>query len=429
MEKLVMTDGEKIKNIRKKYNLKQDEISGEDITRNLISEIETNKANITKKTAEIIIKNLTEIGKKKGVKVTETVDYLTENQIKQATKVLDDYIAELKALSISKDNSFIGVLKDTEEFLINWDIKEKKIIIYELAGDYFYNQAEIYKSISYYERALELTNKIELTENLLTLLRKLSMVYGYIGNYSESIKCCEFALNRFLGMSKENTIIFIYNSAVSYERSKNFTNALDMLNKAEQLIDESDIHKYFKVLTTKAVCLKNLGNYEEALEIYFKLIKIIESNNIYMKLVTHINLINVYMKLNETDNIINSLKIIINDLPHSDDVEYANIYFEVGLTYKYLGDLKNGENYCLKSLKLAKKQKDYFLVNKILSSLIDIYNTLNDCDKMEDIKDEVFFLASNEEKLSQKLILKLVDFYSNNMKKIKEITKFALKFE
>ena len=74
MQKLVMTDGEKIKAIREKYNLKQEEISGKDITRNLISEIETNKANITKKTAEIIIKNLVGIGKRGALKLLKLLN-------------------------------------------------------------------------------------------------------------------------------------------------------------------------------------------------------------------------------------------------------------------------------------------------------------------------------------------------------------------
>ena len=115
---MVISDGDKLKAIREKYNLKQEEISGKDITRNLISEIETNKANITKNTAEVIIKNLTEVAKKNGFQITETVEYLMEDQVVQANKVLDDYIEELKTLLISKDGSFIEVLKKSRKFFL-----------------------------------------------------------------------------------------------------------------------------------------------------------------------------------------------------------------------------------------------------------------------------------------------------------------------
>ncbi|MCD2346175.1 helix-turn-helix domain-containing protein [Clostridium guangxiense] len=186
----VLTDGDKLKNIRKKYVLKQEEISGSAITRNLISEIETNKATITKNTAEIIIKNLALLAKERHFQFTETVEYLLENETMQANKIVNHYINELKSLNISKDGNFTTKLKEIESFLLKYDIPDKKIIIYELAGDYYCNKNEMSKSVIYYEKAITLTGKLTLSNTSLTLLRKLSMVYGYLGRYKESIECC-----------------------------------------------------------------------------------------------------------------------------------------------------------------------------------------------------------------------------------------------
>ncbi|MFL0249434.1 tetratricopeptide repeat protein [Clostridium neuense] len=315
MEKCtVISDGDKIKTIREKYDLKQDEISGNDITRNLISEIETNKANITKKTAEVIIKNLTELAKKKGFKVTETVEYLMENQIEQANKILDDYIEELKALVISRDGSFIETLKKAEVFLIDWDIKDKKLRIYELAGDYFCNQNDFYKSSIYYEKANALINKRQFAKELLNILRKLSMVYFYTEKYKESIKCSEFATIYFSDIDNKNRAVFLYNSALCYEKLKNFNKALDSFDEVEQIIDKNDESKYVQILIGKATCLLLLKKYDEALKIFNKILELVNEKDIEKYLITLVNMSNVYIEINDNSKVNEILEIILKQV-------------------------------------------------------------------------------------------------------------------
>ena len=198
--------------------------------------------------------------------------------------------------------------------MINWDIKEKKIIIYELAGDYFYNQGEMYKSISYYERALELTNKIELTENLLTLLRKLSMIYGYTGNYSESIKCCEFALNRFTNMPKETVVIFSHNNSLNYKKLGNYKRALENIQIAEELVDKKDFVKVFNILNNKAVCFYEMNLKQESLNVFNEILGLINKDDIERHVIILTNIINIYMDIDMKDKAIETLNLVINQL-------------------------------------------------------------------------------------------------------------------
>lgn len=95
----ILSSGDKIKLIRKKYGLRQDDIVGEEVTRNLISQIEHNKAKLTKSTAEIIIKNLKEIAKKNNLEMDVTADYLLEDELAQANSILENYVDELKKLT------------------------------------------------------------------------------------------------------------------------------------------------------------------------------------------------------------------------------------------------------------------------------------------------------------------------------------------
>jgi len=426
----VLSDGEKIKSIRKKYNLRQEEISGGDITRNLISEIETNKANITRKTAEVIIKNLNMAASKKHIEVTESVEYLMENEVVQASRILEDCICELKALTVTKDDSFIKMLKETEDFLISWNIKDKKIIVYELAGDYFYNQNDYYKSCMYYEKALELTGKLELSQNLLNLLRKVSMLYIYIGNYDESINNCEFALRNFPEMKTNYKATFIYNSSIGYQRLGNFKKALQKLNEVKSFISIDD-KKYVQVLNNEAVCLEELEELEEALKSYNEILKLIDKNNIEYQLIISVNILNVYRKLSMNDILSEKLKNVIEQLYNLNTSSryIAHINFEIGKAYEYLDNLSIAEAYYMKALDFAKKQKRYVLANDVLCALIDIYTCLNDIKKMDCLKKEVFLISNRQEKLSNSLMYKLFNFYSNDNITVKELSKFALQFK
>lgn len=429
----MISDGDKLKAIRNKYNLKQDEISGNDITRNLISEIETNKANITKRTAEVIIKNLKEIASKKCFKITETVEYLMENQLIQATKVLDDYINELKTLTICKDDSFIKVLKSAEDFIVDWDIKDKKIYIYELAGDYFFNHNEFYKEISYYERALELTDKRALSVSLLNILRKLSMAYGYIGSYEESIKCCEFALNRFVSMDKGSAFVFRHNNALNYKRLDNYKKAMENIKIAENIVDTTDAEKLFLILNSKGNCLYRMGRFKEAIDEFNKILSLIDKKQVDKYLTTIINIIDVYLKINMKDEAIEKLNFVISELESVNNSSFfiSSIYFYIGKSYKELDKYQLSEDYYLKALDFAEKQKNYVLINDILGELIEVYFNVKDSGKMDAIKEKVFYTAIQQNKVNSFLIYKLIAFYTkeNNSKLANKIANFALKFK
>lgn len=428
---VLLSCGDKLKALRKKYKLKQEDLAGKEITRNLLSEIETGKANLTKNTAEIIFRNLETIAKNKKLEVTETLDYLMEGEDAQAGKILDNYINELRNLSIAKGSSFIDTLNEAESFLMEWDIKEKKIIIYELAGDYFCNNNEVYKSIIYYEKEIDLIGKLFPSRTLVNVLRKLSMVYEYVGNYRESIRCCEFALNRFEDMTDEEVIIFRYNNALSYKKIENFQIALDNLKVAEELVDKEDINSYIKILNNKAVCLFEMKMYMEALKVFMKISELIDKGDIEKYLINLVNIVDVYTENNNRTKAVESLNVIINELSNlSNNSKYiSEIHFEIGRAYKRLNKVDLAKGYYLKALDFCEKCKNFVLANDILCDLVDIYEMTKDLSSMNKLKERVFLISNKQDKISNILMYKLINFYnkiSNHI--VSEITNYALKF-
>ncbi|MFL0251505.1 XRE family transcriptional regulator [Clostridium neuense] len=433
MEKcVVLSDGDKLREIRKKYHVKQEEIAGEEITRNLISEIENNKAPITKKTAEIIIKNLSVLAKKRYFEVDETVDYLMENQIVQANRALDNYIEELNTLSISKGDSFIKTLKEAESFLIDWDIKDKKLKIYEIAGDYYCNNNEMYKSAVYYEKASALLSRMFLDRKLLSLSRKLSTVYGRIGDYKKSIECCEFALKYFDDMPQKDEVVFLYNNALNYKHINNLKLALKNIEVAENLVSKTDILTYIKVLNTKGNCLYEMKSYDEAIKIFNKIFTLIDKRETDKYLINLINIVNSYWYAGMKDKALENFKFVINELPNlsNKDLCVADIYFEVGKIYERINKIKLSEDYYLMAVDFSEKQKNYVLLNSILYDLIELYSISNNVKKINNIKDKVLLNAKLQNKINNLLMYKLIAFYIKNNDDIaKQVADFAIKFE
>lgn len=427
---LIVSAGDKIKKIRRKYNLKQEDLAGKDITRNLISEIENNKVRITRNTAEVIFKHLNRISQERNLVIEETIDYLMEDELLQATKILDDYIDELRTLSITKDGSFVNTLSEAEAFLMDWEVKDKKVVIYELAGDYFCNQNEMYKSVIYYEKALTLINKVHLGKQLLNILRKLSMVYGYIGKYSESIQCCEFALNNFYSMSKEDLIAFRHNNSMNYRHINNFEAALSNTKVIENLIDRKDTIRLFEVLNNKAVCLCKMKLYREALAVFNKLLNLVNEDYMDRYLIVLLNIVNLYWDIGMKDKAKENFDAVISRLASlSNNSSYmSDICFQIGKQYNCFGDGEQAEKFYLRALDFSEKDKNYTLANDVLCNLIPMYRRLNDSAKMCTIRYRSLSIFSKQEKVNHNVIYNLMLFYiENDAEMAKEIAKFVLR--
>ncbi|PJI08385.1 MULTISPECIES: helix-turn-helix transcriptional regulator [Clostridium] len=425
----ILSIGDKLKNLREKYNVRQDDIAGGDITRNLISQIEHGKANLTRNAAEIILKNLKKICVQKHIKVDESIEYLMEDEKSQANKILDDYIKELKDLSVYKDGSFTEKLTEVEGFLTNWNLVDKKIVIFELAGDYFSNANDFYNSSLYYEKAKALMDVNVYTEDLVSILRKLSMIYSYMDKYEENIKCCDFALNQFGDkLSEQYRSIFLFNSSLCYSGLKKYNIALDRLKKLEPIIKGTNTDKYCEVLGQEGFCLGMLEKHNEALDVFSRILKLVSEDNLELRVLVMFNLVDAYINLGNIDMAKQYLEKIaqtIDKVPHTaKSIPY--LYREVGKIHKKLNEIVTAKSYYLKSLDYAKTYKQYNIVRSVLNDLFDIYIIDNDDKSINEVKDMFLLNVGNEQKVDVQLMNKLFEYYLNqkDYETLKEIQKF-----
>ena len=92
----ILSSGKKIKRIRKELGLKQHEITKGEVTRNLISIIENDKAALTEKVAKVIADNINMACSEQNIDYHVSAKYLLESEEYQAERVVDKYLLLLQ---------------------------------------------------------------------------------------------------------------------------------------------------------------------------------------------------------------------------------------------------------------------------------------------------------------------------------------------
>lgn len=422
-DRKVIPTGYKIKSLRDRYHLRQDEIVGTDITRNLISQIENGKAKLTRSTAEIIINHASKILQEKGMKLDIDIEYLMEDEEAQARIILDKFIAELRELSSNKDASFVDTLKETEKFLVEWDFIDKKIVICDLSGEYFFKTNDFYKASIYYENVKCLMNVNMDMIPLIPVLKKLSSSYFYMGKYKEGIDICVYALDRFPDMDKESKTVFLFNSSLYYNYLKEYEKAIEIIRELDDIVEESFKEKYIKILLLKASCLHHLKKYEEALKAYKKLLEMAPKDDYGNRALYFNNLTEIYIDIDNLQLAGKYLKEAIALIPNipKDFEARPQFYLEIGRRYLQLKDNKNAFMYIKESLKLAKEFKYPSVINDVLMELVHVSQ------EEIDIKMEFMKVVQEFGSFNNLIMISLVQYYSalGDTKTIGELCEFC----
>lgn len=402
----IVSVGEKLKRLRKKYKVKQEALAGDEITRNLISQIEHNKVRLTENSARIMLQNLKQICNKRNIEVCEDIDYLMEDEKAQAVKIVDKYIDELKKLSTYNGDNFLSKLAQTEEFLADLQLKYKKIEVFNLAGDYFLSNSDFYKSALYYEKARALMEVDADKDAMILVLRKLSKVYPYIGQYEKTVAVSEYALENFKDMDEKYYCIFIYNSVLGYLRLEKYEKALDKIHILEKIIKITDVERYSDILIHKTYCLSYLNKYDETLETCYKILDMLQDKDGMRYIVAMVNVCGVYDKLKDYASARKVMKIIFDKLKKFNDNDFyvAEVYFEMGkILHRSLKEFNKAKECYIKALNACEKKPDYYLTKEIATRLIELYTELENPEDRKEVKEKILELESKNRKTDTKI--------------------------
>lgn len=408
-----ITVGQNLKRIRKDLGLKQHQIAGEDITRNLISLIENDKAALYDTAANIMARNINKIMSERSLNIFIKPEDLLIPERYDARKKANSYVEELENILINKEFDIeLEELNEIEAFLNEWDLTDKQVRIYELLGDIFYASNNLSKEYYYYFKALESSYKLPNMKDRYKIALKL--VYNCIitGKFEEAISLCKYMLLSQRDIPDRTKGFFYYNIALSYSKLGQLPKCLSELKNAMKYITKTNKKEIKNILFLESACYSKIGDLDKALDSFCKILEILDVNTDIDEIcVAYINMMQIYVQQNDRENLLKYFDKLMVDLPYvSEDSYYLpEIYFQISNIYSYLKEYTESEKYLITALALAKQNENLSLYKKFKSKQIELYINANWPDKLEslliNIKEEIKSINLSPDFI---LILKLV---------------------
>lgn len=425
----ILTPGEKIKSIRNKFNINQEDITGGEITRNLISIIENNKANLTESVAAILSNSINTVCQERNINFSVTKEYLLEDVIYQAKKIADEYIAYIDNLPEKEINICNDFLYEIDFFFKKYNTEEKKSILYIKIATKFKSNKNYNKALEYYLKAFEssIDNKITLYS-----LEMMATCNVYLSKYTEALNY----YNILLDLATDTILKYHtkFNIALCYKKLNKFEDALQTLNNIT--VEYTDIltnsHKhYIDIYVLMGICLYELKSFNKAIDTYKMLLKTLSDLQVEEEVLILINLADVYRTLKNTTQLEKTCNKILSKIDNNANL--INMYegiFYISLS-KDLRAINNNETAnevlfkAFNSFKNGTSSLCLDDIEKMLMELLDVFIQSGDNEQIEYLKNEFFELIERGVFPRGSIVaLKFIRYYSSN-KNLDEINNIA----
>lgn len=413
---VILSPGKKIRNIRKEFKIRQHEITGGEITRNLISIIENDKASLTSHVADILAENINKICEKKGVDFRTSPEYLMESEETQANRMADKFIEYLDKCWDKLLDDFDTTIEKIEIFLVKYDIFEKKVMIYQKIGDIYTKNHDFYKAYTYYIKAYENSSRLSNESCFLKLIEKIGGCCVSLKKYKEALDFNNFALMYKESIPRNIHYALLFNNILIYKNTGSFDKALSSIEYIENNLCDL-IHNKFDLFTLKANCLKQKKSYTDALEIHKYIFNMFTSDNVEQKLIAACNTLEIYMTMNDLKNLkywLNKSSSLIAEYEILPVRVYSpSIYYDLGISYKTVHNTEMAEMYLLKSIKAGEKYNNKEAILNSMNELFDTYAAENNMPSLDNLKNKLLELISmNFISSNNVLILKFINYYN-----------------
>lgn len=429
----ILTPGDKIKNIRTKLGLKQEDITGGEITRNLVSIVENNKANLTDHVAKLLANNINAICKEKSIEFTTSEEYLLEDVVSQAKKIACEYIEYIDSLQNIIEPDFSQMLTEIDIFLKKYNTEEKKAPVYLAIGKKFKKNKNYFKALEYYLKAFESSIDNSTTLYSLEMMANCNI---YLSKYDEALN----HYNTLLGLATEVRLQYDtkFNTALCYKKLGKFQECMNMLNIILEDYNEiltNSFEQYVKVHLLMGNCLYELKSFNKAINVYKDLLKVVTEDFKVEELCILLSLADVYRTTKDTDKLEKICTKTINKVNASYNIlnQYEGyIYLSLADNANALNKYEDATTFLIKALESYKVGQAAFLlddVNKVLIGLADIFIENEDASNISYLQNELFELIEKGlyPKYNQ-ISLKLIKYYNcaNHSDKINAIVDFLV---
>ncbi len=335
----VISVGKRLKSIRKQLGIRQDEITGDLVTRNMISMIETDKASLTPKVAQIVTDQINDICEKRGINFKISVEALMESeedQIKNnAVKLIEEIVAG--TFNLNDERNKLVVLEHETKLAIDgeYDVAFSLDVACE---DYFSEKNQYFEAYYYCKRSVDLSIHLIDDPRTFKAYNNISFYLLHLERYSEALYYCNLSLEKFYKMEPDDRYRVLMNKNIAASKLGNYelsTEIIDAMLKIEGL----NAFELNKAWISKANRLADYGDWEAAVEIYKHIY--IELRTLPQKYLILSNLIDIYIKINDLEHLQEVMNQALSEL-QMDDVSknffyLDKIFFKLSKAYLKLG--------------------------------------------------------------------------------------------
>lgn len=397
---LVLYPGEKIKIIRRKYKISQQELSKGILSVSMLSYIENGQFQLNKKIAIKLIDKLNFFINDSSHVIK--YEYILEETKKQIEKIMIYEIKNIRTFNVEKLDEFRATFK-------KYDFYHEYIRLFFTLGECL-KKTDISMAELLLKEALEISIDKNIHIFLFNIILELQRIYLTKGNINITL---DLYIKVYKYMSELPKTIFgfiNYNFGLALETNKNTIQAIELYEKA--LIQLKNHKNLFYVKNNLSICYTSIGEYKKSKEIIFELLEEnlsdIEKSKCYSNLLMNA----VYTKdLVCIKVTIPKLEDLINRLKQVNIVKYQSSYC-LGRAYMISGDRYNAMINFEKELELGiGENKNHFFIDQYEYCIEQLSTIYNITQKEKFKKLEKYILHIPKEKFNKDFFIRINLFF------------------
>ncbi|GKX65603.1 helix-turn-helix domain-containing protein [Inconstantimicrobium mannanitabidum] len=272
----------RLKQIRKDLKIKQEELACQGLSRTAVSKLENGQNKLKRRQAIKLANKAVEVQRQKGI----ILDYAINSDFLMGIVACD--VEEILANLDINNEKTIEEFENALRFIVPEEQKDMLMKANEKLGKDLYTSSSLIKTNCLKLIHLNL-NSNERIDNFLLLIKSFYATGDY-KNVIDTSKLIQYDIEIIKDEKKK--LSYYYNLGVAYYEEKNYSKTLQILELIKKLKIKENIET---VLTLEANTLTMLKKYDEALNIYCKIVR--RTNDENLKANTYASITYIYTLL------------------------------------------------------------------------------------------------------------------------------------
>lgn len=368
-----LTPSEKIKQTRKFLKMKQEDLQDENVSRGLISMIETDQRLLAKNVAIKLVEKFKQKAKELDISFEIDENFLLRSPAEDAELYC------LKKLAGSIIN------EEILEIASKFNLLEIKASFYCKKGDFYLARKDYDKAFINYNDSMSIYSDIKQHELIPHLYFRIGLCKARACKYNDALSYFDIC-QRYSLMYKDTKTqqLVLYDIALCYKKINKFELALETIQKYLFFCSKEDNFYYYANIL-KANCYEALGKYDIVIEIYTSLISKISKPEDPLLVYIYNNLGLVYLDKADFNTSLEYFEMAEKIVLHNENpnlchtlIEKSELFFRQQLYPDAIKTITLG-------LKYAEAYNDYEYLLKGNYNLLRIYESMDDISNLKKV--------------------------------------------